>query len=146
MHRKDVPNPHAQAVWTRLVRSTERVRASIEAALETAALPPLSWYDVLWEIEKAGDEGIRPYELQDRLLLPQYGASRLLLRMEKAGLVVREPAPADGRGLILTLTAEGHGVRARMWPVYEAAMQETIGETFAKGEAARLAELLGKLV
>ena len=46
--------------------------------------PPLAWYDALLEIEKAGPDGLRPFELRKLLLLPQYGTSRLLDRMVTA--------------------------------------------------------------
>lgn len=107
-------------VWTRLIRSGARIQARIEAALLAAELPPLGWYDALWEIEKAGE--LRPLVLQGRLLLPQYGLSRLVDRMEKAGLVLRRACVEDGRGHVLSLTNRGREVRARMWPVYAAVL------------------------
>lgn len=146
MHSTPAPNPHSETVWTRLIRAAGRVQARIDLALKDAGLPPLDWYDALWEIEKAGPEGIRQFTLQERLLLPQYGLSRLVARMATAGLVTRLPCPEDGRGQILTVTEKGTAARAAMWPIYEGAMQAAIGERLAKGEAARLADLLGRLL
>ena len=65
----------------------------VESALKAAGLPPLAWYEVLVELERAGGCGLRPFALEEALLLPQYGLSRLLARMEAAGLVVRGSCP-----------------------------------------------------
>lgn len=146
MHNGSAPNPHAETVWTRLIRASTRVQAQIETALKEAGLPPLDWYDALWEIEKAGPDGLRQFALQDRLLVPQYGLSRLLTRIAAAGLITRLPCPEDGRGQILTLTDKGAATRSAMWPVYEMAMEQVIGTRLATGEAARLADLLGRLL
>lgn len=114
------------AIWTLLLRASSRIQDEVEAALKTEGLPPLSWYDALWEIEKAAG-GIRPLVLQGRLLLPQYGLSRLIDRMVKAGLVTRLDCYTDGRGQMLALTAQGLTTRARMWPIYAAVLQAEIG-------------------
>ena len=69
----------------------------VESALKAAGLPPLAWYEVLVELDRAGACGVRPFALEEALQLPQYGLSRLLARMEEAGLVTaRGPAPATG--------------------------------------------------
>lgn len=146
MHSTHAPNPHSEAVWTRLIRAAMHVQTRIDLALKEAGLPPLDWYDALWEVEKAGPDGLRQFTLQERLLLPQYGLSRLVAKIAGAGLIKRVPCPEDGRGQILTLTVKGAKTRAAMWPVYKGVMEATIGTRLAKGEAARLAELLGRLL
>jgi len=146
MHSTEGANPQAEAIWTRLIRAATATQDGIETALAKAGLPALAWYDVLWEVEKAGDAGARPYELQGRLLLPQYGLSRLLARIEAAGLVSRAPAPADGRGQIIRLTQRGRQVRAAMWPVYSAALPRHIGARLTQDEADRLVALLSRLL
>ncbi|WP_233252644.1 MarR family winged helix-turn-helix transcriptional regulator [Maritimibacter sp. 55A14] len=117
----------------------------IEYALKTAGLPKLSWYDALLEIEKAGAAGIRPFDLKERLLLPQYGMSRLLDRMAKAGLVDRQDVEDDGRGQIVRLTQKGRDVRQAMWPVYAATLTRSVERHLSQDEAAELHRLLKKL-
>ncbi|MDI3335497.1 MarR family winged helix-turn-helix transcriptional regulator [Defluviimonas aestuarii] len=146
MHSKSAPNPHAETVWTRLVRASTRVQAEIEATLKAAGLPPLDWYDALWEIEKAAPDGLRQFALQERLLLPQYGLSRLIGRIAEAGLITRTPCPEDGRGQILALTEAGAAARKAMWPVYAAAMEQAIGTRLTGDDARRLADMLARLV
>ena len=135
------PPPEIVAVWTGLMRASRHVRDAVEAALKQADLPPLDWYDALWEIEQA-PEGIRPNALESRLLLPQYGLSRLIARLVEAGHVTRRPCPGDRRGQLLHLTDAGRAMRRTMWPVYGAALTRTLARALPEGEAPRLAALL----
>jgi DNA-binding MarR family transcriptional regulator len=120
------PSPATIALWTSLVSASRHLVETIEARLKHAGLPPLTWYDALLEIEKAGPDGLRPFELQGRLLLPQYGTSRLLDRIAAAGYVDRVPSPEDGRGQIIRITPAGHDIRRKIWPVYARSLAELI--------------------
>lgn len=135
----------AFAAWTMMVRATARIQDAIEAGLKEAGLPALGWYDALWELEQAGPDGLRPFELEGRLLLPQYGLSRLIARLEAAGLVIRRPSPGDGRGQIVAISDEGRETRRRMWPVYRRAIEASVGARLTEAEADQLAYLLRRI-
>jgi len=137
--------PSTVTAWIGLQRVSRIVLEHIGAALAENGLPDLSWYDALYEIEKAGDAGIRPFELKDRLLLPQYGTSRLLDRIEKAGLVLRLPSKDDGRGHLVAITDAGRTLRRRMWPVYSGALQRALEERMSNDQAEALAAVLAQL-
>lgn len=139
------PTPDTIAAWTRLVTANRVLLERIEAAMKAAGLPPLGWYDAMWELERA-EGGLRPFELQERLLLPQYGMSRLLDRLVQAGLVERLACADDGRGQVVRLTAEGQAMRARMWPVYANELRALVEAPLRDGEAASLAASLGRLI
>ena len=81
--------------WARLVRISQAVLSKVEADLKAADLPPLSWYDALLELERARPDGLRPYQLQERMLLAQYNMSRLTDRLAKAGYIEREDCSDD---------------------------------------------------
>ena len=101
----------AMTAWAQLVRAEQTTLGRIEATLKAAGFPPLSWYDVLLELGRAEDGRLRPLELERRTLLAQYNASRLIDRMEKAGLVERLPHPEDGRGQLVAITPEGQALQ-----------------------------------
>jgi DNA-binding MarR family transcriptional regulator len=143
---KHAPAEATVAAWTRLVRAQRIVLEKIEAELKAAGLPPLSWYDVLLELARAADGRLRPLELEQRTLLAQYNASRLIDRMEKAQLVERLPHPEDGRGQLVAITAEGRALQKRMWKIYGPAIETHVGARLRAAEAADLARLLQKLI
>ena len=131
--------------WTALVSASRRLLERIEAELKAAGHPPLAWYDVLLEIEKAEPDGLRPFEITDRLLLPQYGTSRLLDRIIKAGLLERQPCVDDARGHVIHITDQGRAIRQAMWPVYAQVLSEEVESRLAPEESLQLARLLEKL-
>lgn len=120
--------------------------SQVESALKAADLPPLAWYEALVELDRAGACGVRPFTLEEALQLPQYGLSRLLARMEVAGLVLRGTCPGDGRGQIVVITDAGREMQRRMWPVYAGAVQQAVGARLSSEEADGLSHLLGRLI
>jgi len=132
-------------LWKSLMRASERALAFIEAELATQSLPPLNWYDALLEIEKAGKEGIRPYALKDKLLLPQYGTSRLLSKIENAGLISRIACDTDGRGHAVKITKDGRETRRKMWPVYEECLKKLLEDRFSASEIESVASRLDQI-
>ncbi len=139
------PDRVTQAAWAAIVTTSRRLLESVEAALKAADHPPLAWYDALLEIEKAGADGLRPFELRELLLLPQYGTSRLLNRMVKAELIERQDCDDDGRGQIVRVSDKGRSVRQAMWPIYARVLSEEIGAKLTTEDAAQLVRLLSKL-
>ena len=140
-----MPKPSQAAVlaWSRLVRAHDAVLGTVERALKAEGLPPLEWYDVLLELEHAGP--LRPRDLQGRLLLAQYNLSRLLDRMAAAGTVEKQACADDGRGQLVAITDNGRTLRRRMWPIYAAAIEATVGSKLSDDEAGTLADLLQRL-
>jgi DNA-binding MarR family transcriptional regulator len=140
------PDDNVVLAWARLMRAQRVVLTLIEQALKSAELPPLVWYDVLLELERAGDNGLRPFELEREMLLAQYNLSRLIDRMENAGYVERRACEGDGRGQIIAVTAAGKKVRRRMWAVYGPAIQRAVGGRLAEDGIETLNTLLGALI
>lgn len=127
------------------MRAQQIVLAAIEQELKAAELPPLAWYDVLLELVRADGGQLRPYEIEQRTLLAQHNLSRLLDRMEKAGLVERQVFSEDGRGRWIVVTEAGRTMRERMWTVYGPAIQRHLGDKLDGAETELLAELLTAL-
>ena len=142
---KKSPSPEAVAAWARLMRVSRQLVDRIEESLKAGGLPPLAWYDVLHELAEAGEDGLRPFELVDRVLLAQYSVSRLLARLEADGLVEKLPVSDDGRGQTVRITPSGRDIRRRIWSVYGASITEQMDSRLSTEELNTLAALLGRL-
>ena len=142
---KAKPSAKVVGAWVQLMRAQQAALSQIERKLKSAGLPPLAWYDALLELDRAGEKGLRPFELQRELLLPQYGLSRLLDRLEAVGYVERRPSAEDGRGQSVAITRAGRDLRRRMWPVYADALNAAIAARLTDDEAGALEALLGRL-
>lgn len=142
-----LPSEDVIRAWARLIRAHQVALEAVESDLKAAGFPALSWYDVLLELKRERAEGLRPMELEQRLLIPQHNLSRLIERMVKAGHVQRRPCPEDGRGQIVGMTRAGRDLLRRMWPVYGASIQRHVGQRLVEeANAAKLAELLGLVI
>lgn len=145
MTDKTMPSDDTQTAWCALFRSHKIVLGEIESKLKSAKLPQLLWYDLLWQLENANTCGVRAFELQPKLFLPQYGMSRLVDRMETQGLIEKHECPEDGRGIALSITDKGRDIRKQMWSVYAPAMQKALGAKLTEAETVALIQILGKL-
>ena len=142
----ETPSKTVIRVWARLMRAQQLALAAVERELKAAGLPSLVWYDVLLEVERAGGEGLRPFELERAMLLAQYSLSRLIDRIERAGLVERRACEDDGRGQLVAITEHGKAIRLKMWPVYAQAIEATVVKRLSAKQAKALDGLLGFLI
>jgi DNA-binding MarR family transcriptional regulator len=139
------PDSATVDAWIGLHAVSRRLLERVEKDLRNAKLPPLSWYDILLEIERAGNVPLRQGELGERLLLAKHGISRLVDRLEREGLVTRHTCPEDQRAQFVTATAVGRKMLRRMWAVYGASLERHFGARLAAGQAAALRDLLAPL-
>jgi DNA-binding MarR family transcriptional regulator len=106
------------ATWRAFLNAHSVVIQRIEQDLRAHGLPPLSWYDVLWPLDRAEDGRLRMNQLAEEVVLSRTGLVRLVDRLEAGGLLRREPVPEDGRGSYAAITNDGAATLRRMWPVY----------------------------
>lgn len=139
------PSDAAVEAWVRLVRTEQALLQKVERDLEAAGLPPLEWYDVLLELERAEGGRLRHRELHPRLLVAKYNLSRLIDRLEDKGLVRREPVEGDARGAYIAITDEGRALRGRMWPAYAAAIDRHFADRLDASDIALLNGILLRL-
>lgn len=137
------PSDPIQRAWIGLGRVSQSVQCQVEGDLKKAGFPELSWYTVLWELERAA-KPTRPKDLAIPLFILPYQLSRLVGRMEGEGLVKRILCKEDKRGHLLEPTPKGYALRKAMWAVYAPAMDAAMNRLDDK-EALKLAELLNKL-
>jgi DNA-binding MarR family transcriptional regulator len=138
-----VPEPHLSA-WRALLNAHASVVGRIEQALANAGLPPLAWYDVLWAVRRAPGRQVRMAELADGLTLSRGGVTKLVDRLESAGLLRRERAETDGRGFYAALTDAGEEMLRRMWPVYARILRDAFVDTLSNEEAAVISAALAR--
>ena len=103
------------SAWRGLVRVQGAVRRDLDKALQAAEGVSLWEYTVLRTLLGASGRCLRMSELAVATDYTPSGLTRLVERLERAGLVQRGPCPDDRRGSVATLTPAGHKafVRAR---------------------------------
>jgi len=109
--------------WSALLRAHASALRLIEEDLQRAGGMPLSWYDVLLELNAAVDGPLRMQDLGKRAVLSRTRVSRVVDDLEGAGLAVRTADPVDGRCVLASITAAGRGALRRAAPGYLAAVR-----------------------
>ena len=101
----------------------------------------LDWYDVLYQLTFAGGRR-RMHELAEATLFSRTDCTRIVDRMERAGLVQRERAAEDGRGVYAVITADGSALFRRAARTHLEDIQRLFGAHLTSEEAAAMATAL----
>lgn len=131
--------------WRKFLTAHVLLLEQIEQDLAQAALPPLSWYDVLFTLSEAPEHQLRLHELAEAVLLSRSNLTRLVDRLEGAGLIQREQCPSDRRGAFALITDEGLGMLDRMWVVYRQGIEQYFACHLDTTEAKVLVKILNKM-
>jgi DNA-binding MarR family transcriptional regulator len=130
------------SAWALLLTAQAVLVQKIEEQLAKAGLPPLAWYDVLWGLERSAQQRQRMSDLAERVVLSRSNLTRLVDRLEEAGLVRRERSEEDRRGAYAVLTESGKALRKKMWPVYQNSIRELFEAHLSEEDAESLSAVL----
>ena len=134
------------AAWRGLLIAHSRLVPAIEGDLRAAGQVPLSWYDVLLELNAAPGRRLRMSELGQRAVLSRTRVSRVVDELAAVGLAERQPDQADGRSSFAVLTQAGRNALRRAWPVYREAIRRHLGARLTTQQCRELAALLERAV
>ena len=138
-----IHDEHLRA-WREVLSVYSAVVSRAEAALDQAGLPPLAWYDVLWALRSAPRGRLRMGALAEHVTVSRGGLTKLVDRLEAAGLLEREACTSDRRGFDAVLTRDGKAILRRMWPVYEQVLRDSF-EPLSTREAGAAAAALAQV-
>lgn len=142
----DDPNIAYSRVWFYVLKSQRKFFLKFSHVLKEQGLGDPVWYEILYEIRLAGPSGRRMAELETKLLLPQYGLSRHVGRLDEAGLIRREFISEGRRKQILFLTDQGEDRLDKIWPLYLNTLKAEMGPLLDTDEAYDLARFLLRLL
>jgi len=94
-------------LWQSFLAVHRQIVEQLADEMLTGHQLPLEWFDVLVHLADLPGMRARQKELRDRMLLSESGVSRLLARMEKAGVITRRTAGDDRRGMDIAVTDSG---------------------------------------
>jgi DNA-binding MarR family transcriptional regulator len=100
------PSPERLRAWRLYLESALALLDVLDTELKRDAGIPMRWYDVLVQLEETPD-GLRMNELAERILYSKSGFTRVVDRMEEAGLVRRVRPDNDRRSILIVLTDTG---------------------------------------
>lgn len=132
---------HLEA-WRALLRAQAGVAGNLERELMAAEGLPLAWFEVLLVLDQAPEGALRLQRLMDTVLMTKSGVSRLVDRMETAGLVARSGCPSDRRGAFACITDLGREKLQRATPIHAGGIDRHLAKVLDTEQAARLRDAL----
>jgi DNA-binding MarR family transcriptional regulator len=140
-----LPPTHAElsaaelGAWRGMLRVHTALLRALDTELDAAHGLPLTSYDVLIYLQHAPQKRLRMAELADSVLLSRSGVTRLVDRLEREGLLVRDACDDDGRGLYAVLTRKGEELLERARPTHLAGVRERFLHHFSEDELEQMA-------
>ena len=126
-----------------LLRTADVLRTDIERALEPFGVTGQQ-YNVLRILRGAGPEPLPTLEIAERMIERSPGITRLLDRLEDAGLVTRERCDEDRRRVLCRITKQGLAVLSKADGPLDAIGRARLDRLDA-GELAALAAALERI-
>lgn len=129
------------AAWSGFLMGHAQIVRALDAELEREHGLPLSSYDVLIQLSLVPDRRLRMFELADAIVLSRSGLTRLVDRLERAGLVERERGEVDPRQMYARVTDRGLEVLADATPTHIAGIKERFLERLSDEQTKQLAAI-----
>ena len=133
------------AAWEGLIQTVGALMKTFDQELDTSLGLPLTWYDVLVQLGGAAEGRLRMQVLAESVVLSRSGLTRLVDRMEKAGLVRREHSREDRRGYYAVLTEEGRQAFDKAQPIHHRDIQEHFARHLSDADVRALTQIIGKV-
>lgn len=118
---------------------------AIDGELDRTGSIPLTWYDVLLELNAAPGKRLRMQELAARVVLSRTRVSRLVDEMVRAGMVSKVPDEADRRSIWAVMTDEGGRELRKTAPRYLRGIEAFFSAHLSEREKKVLATALDKV-
>ena len=132
--------------WGALVKVHAALVPRLDRELQETHGLPLTWYDVLLELNTAPERRLTMGQLGSVAAVSRTRVSRVVDELVRAGLVAREPNPDDGRSAFAALTPAGRAALRKAAPTYVAAVHREFADHLTAREADVLAGALRKVL
>jgi len=131
--------------WRSMLRAHATLMRRLDTDLQQATGLALADFDVLAQLAEAHG-GLRMTELADRALISRSGMSRRVARLVDEGLLRRDRAGTDGRGVVVALTQAGIARLAETAPVHARGIATLFIAQLDDQELALLERALNKVI
>jgi DNA-binding MarR family transcriptional regulator len=138
------PDACARA-WAKLSAAHARIAEQLTIALARHCSLSINDFEILLRLEPAPPAGLRLGDLRSAVRLTQPSLSRAVARLEQRGWLARASVPDDGRGVLISITADGRQVLRRAVDVHAQTIREFLLDPLTPAELGLLARALGRL-
>jgi DNA-binding MarR family transcriptional regulator len=112
--------------WRSIQGAYFRTAGAIDRELEARFKIGLNEFEILDLVADTADEHCRMKQLGERTPMTQSALSKVVDRLQKAGLVTRQSCADDRRSLMLELTDQGRALHAAAAVAHRALLHENL--------------------
>src|SRR5438067_13844125 len=123
----EMPGRRGLEAWASLLRAHATLMRRLDTDLEQETGLALADFDVLAQLAQAHGE-LRITELAERALTSRSGMTRRVARLADEGLVRRDKASTDARGVVVALTEKGIARLAETAPLDARGLSKLCGD------------------
>ncbi|MBX3113329.1 MAG: MarR family transcriptional regulator [Fimbriimonadaceae bacterium] len=131
--------------WRLFNSSHSTATFSLDSSLKAAGKIPLDTYEILSALSESPHNRLRMSELADKIVFSRSGLSRKIDRLEKSGVVKREPSPDDRRGWFAVITEEGIAAHKSAKVVHDSHLEKIWSSVLSDHESTVLSQILDKV-
>lgn len=139
------PTGEVIEAWRLLLEAHRRLANQLDHELTAEHGLGLDWYDVLFQLNQAGGR-LRMHELSEATMFSRTDCTRLVARMVEAGLVERQKAAEDGRGVYAVLAPAGKSTLREAAGTHLDGIQRLFGEHLEHREIDAIRSGLARIV
>ena len=131
--------------WVSFLRAHASIVRALSAELVAEHGLTINDYEVLLRLSRTPDKRMRRVDLAQEVLLSPSGITRLLVGLERAGLVERAACESDARVVYAQLTPAGTAKLREAGKTHVAGINREFLDRFDEDERGTLGDLLGRL-
>ena len=128
-----------------LLETNARLSRKLGIELESSCELPLAWFDVLLQLRRSPVGRLKMNEIAEAIVHSSGGTTRLVDRIEEAGLVARQSCPSDRRAIHVAITDAGNAKLDQALNVHLEYLDDSLAKQLTEIERATLTTLLTKL-
>jgi DNA-binding MarR family transcriptional regulator len=135
----------AKQGWAHLVRAHAAIARALDARLSAEHDLTINEYQCLLLLERAEERRMRRVDIAEAMVLSPSGVTRMLDRLENAGLVEKAKCSSDARVTYAVLTTGGRNRLKRAGKSHDAVIEELVGGPLREPDLKALAEIMERL-
>ncbi len=134
-----------QKSWRAYIMGTELLQHQLDRELREEHDISFSEYEILVRLSEAEGGRMRMATLADAMSHSRSRVTHTITRMQRVGLVVREAASSDGRGVEAVMTARGRQVLTEAAPTHVRGVREHLVDLASKADFAALGRVFDEV-
>jgi DNA-binding MarR family transcriptional regulator len=129
--------------WSALTAAHARVAGRLATALARSVQLTINDFEILLRLDQ--QDSLRLGDLRPAVPLTQPSLSRAVARLAERGCLTRSGAPADRRGILISITPAGRDLLRAAIPVHAATVRAELLDHLAPAEQDLLARALTRV-